>query len=185
MTGFEEPIPNLEYPAVWRTYCGLARDLEHGYTFLTTQEYTNAGYSETLWRHFEGTWERTPLSGPSCFEITYDAAADQVVTYDNVFDDVQWHDPENLSVQHHVELPEKFYDIVAFDHMTAVARPGRVAHYDANGSLLDTSVDVDPEGLHVHYGDNMVRLFFSGTDAPSGGPGAHAVGSWKLEPPGP
>ena len=179
-TGFERPIPTDVYPVTWRSYCGMARALDNEYTFVTTLDYSPAGWQAYLWRHHDATWERAPLDSPSCHEITYDLVADEVVTYDNLSDEVIWWDPENLAEQYQVELPEKYYDIVAFDRMTAVSRYGRIDHYDASGTLVDTMPDVDPEGLHVHYGNNMLRLFFSGTDDLTGGPGAHAVGSWEL-----
>lgn len=185
MTGYERPIPDEDYPVIWRSYCGVARDLLEGYTFVLTTEWSLAGYDSFLWRHHEGTWERAPAESVNCPELTFDLVANEVVTYDNVIDSVAWWDPSNLSIQHQVELPEKYYDLTAFDRSTALARYARIDHYDAAGDLIDTMPDVDPEGLHVHYGDGMLRLFFSGTDDLAAGPDAHAVGSWELQQPSP
>ncbi len=183
MTGYERPVPDDIYPVIWRSYCGLARDIEHGYTFVATHELTTGGYQSVIYRHHEGEWERSPGDLTVCPEITYDLASDELVTYDNMSDTVAWWDPETLNVEHEFELETKYYDLVAFNRMIALSHYGRIDHYDENGVVLDTVADVHPEGLHVHYGGNMVRLFFSGSDDLQGGPGAFAVGSWELQTP--
>ena len=82
----------------------------------------------------------------------YDLVADEVVNHHALWREAQWRDPENLSVQHELEYPEPYYDIVAFDRMTAGVHYGRIDMYDEDGTLIDTVPDIDPEGLHVHYG---------------------------------
>jgi len=185
ITKFEGPVPNELYPAGYRFYCSFTRDVDHGYTFIAAKEGTGMESNTYLYRYDGVDWDRT-LLGSSCWNLTYDAVTDEVVA--NYLSVAQWHDPEDLSVQHEVDydIPYGVHDIVAFNRMSAVTEVDAIELYDESGALIDVVPDINADGLHVHYGSGTMRLFFAGVYpyAPhpnNPGPDATAVGSFALE----
>ncbi|MEM6991002.1 MAG: hypothetical protein AAF721_10905 [Myxococcota bacterium] len=181
-TGAEFPIPSAQFPADSREFCAMARGLD-GASYYTTGDKNGAYTKYYLYRHQGGVWSRTQITANDCPDTDFDVALEEVAVkapyYAQEYE-VTWHDPDTLVEQHAIDVPTHDGDFVAFNHNIAVAVGwlwnGDIRLYDDEGVLTHLEDTVRPKGLDLHYGNNMVQLWYSGD-----GPGETTVGTFVLD----
>lgn len=171
-----------EFPHGERQWCGLVMGMDGA-------AYVMAGHEVSVYTHWHlyreknGIVTRTegPFASVDCPDIAYDLALDEVaVAVDGGYvgaRDVFWFDPNTMDETHSVEIVAKPQAIAAFNHKVAVGSTSFIRIWNPDGSAADTESGVNVEDLDVQYGDNMVRLWWSGD-----GPGyTSTVGWYRLE----
>lgn len=176
------PPTNIEaaFPGDDRDWCGLVMGLDGS-------AYVMAGHQVGVYTHWHlcreknGVVTRTegPFPSVDCPDIAYDLAVDEVAVAVNGgygSRDVFWFDPDTMDETLAVEIVAEPQAIAAFNHKVAVGTTSFIRIWGPNGSVTDTEWGINVEDLDAQYGDNMVRLWWSGQ-----GPGISTVGWFRLE----
>ncbi|MEM6990688.1 MAG: hypothetical protein AAF721_09330 [Myxococcota bacterium] len=182
LTDLDSPEPiETEFPDGDRNWCGLVMGMD-GAAYLMAGHQVGIYTHWHLYREKAGVVTRTegPFASVDCPDIAYDLAVDEVaVAVDGGFigaRDVYWFDPDTMNESHSVEIVVEPRAIAAFNHKVAVGSSAFIRIWDADGSVTDTEWGVDVADLDVQYGDNMVRLWWSGS-----GPNNSTVGWFRLD----
>ncbi len=179
--GFGSPA-NIQsaFPEGDRQWCGLVMGMDGA-------AYVMAGHQESSYTHWhlyrekDGIVTRTegPFASAGCPEIAYDLALDEVaVAVDGgttTEREVFWFDPDTMDETHAIEIVAKPQAIAVFNHKVAVGTSGFVRVWNPDGSVADTAWGVSVEDLDVQYGNNVVRLWWSGA-----GPDYISTVGWYL-----
>ena len=168
------------FPGDDRQWCGLAMGLD-GAAYVMSGHQVGVYTHWHLYRDKDGVVTRTggPFSSVDCPEIAYDLALDEVAVAVNGgygSRDVYWFDPDTMDETHSVEIISEPRAIAAFNHKVAVATSSPIRVWNADGSLADIQHGFNVADLDVQYGDNMVRLWWSGR-----GPGISTIGWFRLQ----
>ncbi|MCR9165826.1 MAG: hypothetical protein ACE37F_32215 [Nannocystaceae bacterium] len=173
---------NIEdaFPAGPREWCGLAMGLDgSAYVMAGHQEGTFTHWH--LYRELDGVVTRAggPFPSLGCPEIAYDLPLDEIaVAVDGGYGsrDVIWFDPDTMEETHQIEIVAEPHAIAVFDHKVAVGRASSIWIWNEDGTVADSESGVHVEDLDVQYGNNQVRLWWSGT----GPDDVSTVGSYQL-----
>jgi len=174
-TNIEDTFPEGE-----RQWCGFAMGLD-GAAYVVAGHEVGAYTHYHLYREKDGVVTRTegPFTVHVCPKIAYDLALDEVAVALNGglgARDVHWFDPQTMDETHSVETYVAPQAIAAFNHKVALGTTSFIRVLDTDGSVTDIEWGISVEDLDVQYGDNMVRLWWSGL-----GPSNSTVGWFRLD----
>lgn len=169
------------FPDGDRQWCGLAMGMD-GAAYVMAGHQEGAYTHWHLYREKDGIVTRTegPFGSAACPELAYDLALDEVaVAVDGGYGsrDVFWFDPDTMDETHAVEIVAAPQAIAAFNHKVAVGSTSFIRVWNPNGTVADTEWGVNVQDLDVQYGNNIVRLWWSG----AGPDPISTVGWYRLQ----